>query len=155
MRHLLLVSALASAVVFVAGSGAVAQQAPPTQLVAAVEDAVFKPLDPARPDGPAMAVLRGDPATGPSDVLLRFKKTDGVPHVHTSGYRAVVVSGQAMHYEKCTCEAAGALNPGSYWYQAGGALHGDACLTDECVIFVSWEGKMDVTVPGAAPAARP
>jgi hypothetical protein len=151
MRRLLLVPAL----VVLAFSGpaataGVAQQQAP--IVADIGDVVFKPVDPARPDGPAMAVLRGDPATGPSDILLKFKKTDGAPHTHTSGYRAVVVSGQAMHYEKCTCEAAGALKAGSYWYQPGGALHGDACLSDECVIFVSWEGKMDVSVP--APGAK-
>jgi hypothetical protein len=48
--------------------------------------------------------------------------------------------------------AAGALKPGSYWYQPGGALHGDACLSDECVIFLSWEGPRDVVLPPAAPA---
>lgn len=147
--RLLLVPAFAVAVLFgPAATEIVARQAAP-QLVAAIEDAQFKPLDPAKPDGPAIAVLRGDPATGPSDVLLKIKKTDGAPHIHSSSYRAILIAGKAMHYEKCTCEAAGALNPGSYWFQPGGATHGDACLTDECIIFVSWEGKMDVTVPGA------
>jgi hypothetical protein len=146
MKRLLLVTAL----VAVAGSGAAAQQAAP--IVAAIEDAKYTPLDPARPDGAAIAVLRGDPATGPSDMLMKFKKTDGAVHAHTAGYHAVLLSGQAMHYEKCTCEAAGALNPGSYWYQPGGAMHGDACLSDECVIFLSWEGPRDVIVPPAAPA---
>jgi hypothetical protein len=141
-------SLLVPALMVAAISGAAAQQAP--QLVVGIDDAKFKPVDPAKPDGHAIAVLRGDPATGPSDVLLKMKKTDGTPHIHSSGYRAMLVSGQAMHYEKCTCEAAGALNPGSYWYQPGGAVHGDACLTDECIIFVSWEGKMDSSLPPAA-----
>lgn len=149
MRRLLFVSAfVVTALSGAAASGSVEQQAVPP-LVVDIGDAAFTPIVASRPDGPTMAVLKGDPATGPSDVLLKYKKTDGTPHIHTSAYRAVVVSGKMMHYEKCTCEAAGALEPGSYWYQPGGAIHGDACLTDECVLFVSWEGKMDVTVPPA------
>jgi hypothetical protein len=138
------------ALVAVAGSSAVAQ--PAAQIVVAIEDARYTPLDPARPDGTAIAVLRGDPATGPSDMLMKFKKTDGAVHAHTAGYRALLISGEAMHYEKCTCEAAGVLKPGSYWYQPGGALHGDACLSDECVIFLSWDGPRDVILPAAPPA---
>ena len=145
MRSLLLVPAF----VMTAVSGAFGQQSVPP-LVADIAEARFNPVDPAKPDGHAIAILRGDPSTGPSDVLLKMKKTDGTPHTHSSAYRAVLVSGQAMHYEKCTCEAAGALKPGSYWYQPGAALHGDACLSDECIIFVSWEGKMDVNVPQAS-----
>src|SRR5262245_28638870 len=109
VARLLLVPALVVSAI----SGAVAQQAAP--IVVAIEDAEYKPLDPARPDGTAIAVLRGDPATGPSTMLMKFKKTDGAVHAHTAGYHAVLISGKAMHYEKCTCEAAGALNPGSYW----------------------------------------
>jgi hypothetical protein len=132
----------------VASPGAAAQQA--AQVVVAIEDAQYKPLDPARPDGTAIAVLRGDPATGPSDMLMKIRKTDGAVHAHTASYRALLISGEAMHYEKCTCEAAGVLKPGSYWHQPGGALHGDACLSDECVIFLSWEGPRDVIIPPAA-----
>jgi hypothetical protein len=36
------------------------------------------------------------------------------------------------------------LRPGSYWFQPGNQAHGDECLSDECLIFVSWQGKMDV-----------
>jgi Domain of unknown function (DUF4437) len=146
-KRLLLVAAL----VAVAGSGAAAQQQA-APIVVAIEDAQYKPLDPARPGGTAIAVLRGDPATGPSTMLMKFRKTDGAVHAHTAGYHAVLLSGEAMHYEKCTCEAAGVLKPGSYWYQPGGATHGDACLSDECVIFLSWEGPRDVIGPPAPPA---
>jgi hypothetical protein len=42
------------------------------------------------------------------------------------------------------------LGPGSYWFQPGKGVHGDACLTDECIIYISWGGKMDFK---PAPAA--
>jgi hypothetical protein len=35
------------------------------------------------------------------------------------------------------------LGPGSYWRQPGLQVHGDSCLTDDCVMFIKWEGKRD------------
>jgi hypothetical protein len=140
------------AIALLAGAAPAAAQVP-APVVVAIDEARFEPVDAARPDGPAIAVLRGNPATGPSDVLLKLKKTDGTPHTHSSAYRALLVSGRVLHYERCTCEAAAPLAPGSFWYQPGGVVHGDACLSDECVIYVSWEGPMDAQA-AAPPAAR-
>ena len=75
------------------------------------QDAKFVPIDPARPDGPQLAVLWGDPEKGPSAMLLKFKKGGGRLHIHTSDYHLVVLQGTMSHWVKgragVGCEAAG------------------------------------------------
>ncbi len=36
------------------------------------------------------------------------------------------------------------MGPGSYWYQPGGSIHADACLSERCVLFIRWDGARDV-----------
>jgi hypothetical protein len=113
-------------------------------VVAPYEEARFVPLDPARPDGPAIAVLWGDPATGPSAMYLRFKKGGGRLHVHSSDYHLVVIEGTMKHWDEVGQEStARPLGPGSYWFQPGGEAHADSCLSEVCVMFVQWAGKRD------------
>lgn len=108
------------------------------------DDAKFVPLDPSRPGGAEMAVLWGDPAKGPSSMLLKMKKGEGVLHIHTSNYDLVVLEGQMKHWGEREHEAeAPTLGPGSYWRQPGHQPHADSCLTDTCVTFIKWEGKRD------------
>jgi len=108
------------------------------------QDAKFVPIDPARPDGPQLAVLWGDPEKGPSAMLLKFKKGGGRLHIHTSDYHLVVLQGTMSHWVKGEQESdAKPLDPGSYWFQPGNQAHGNSCLTDECVMFIKWEGKRD------------
>jgi quercetin dioxygenase-like cupin family protein len=38
------------------------------------------------------------------------------------------------------------LEAGSYWYVPAGSVHQDACLTDECIIFVLVGGKDETNV---------
>ena len=56
-----------------------------------IQDAKFAPVDPTQPDGPQMAVLWGDPAKGPSAMLLKFKKGSNPLHIHNSDYHLVLV----------------------------------------------------------------
>jgi hypothetical protein len=108
------------------------------------EDAKFVPLSPSQPDGTQVAVLWGDPAIGPSTMIMRMRKTAGRLHYHTFGYDLVLLEGQMKHWGEREQEAeTPPLGPGSYWHQPGLLPHGDSCLTDECLMFIKWEGKRD------------
>jgi quercetin dioxygenase-like cupin family protein len=121
---------------------------PARMKVVPIEQAKFVPVAPSRPDGPQMAVLWGDPAQGPSAMLLKMKKGAGPLHWHTSDYHLVVLQGRMKHWGEGETEAlAPELGPGSYWFQPGRGLHGDACLSDECVMQIVWSGKRDGHLP--------
>jgi hypothetical protein len=66
-------------------------------------------------------------------------------HTHTASYQAVLVKGQSKHWPAGAGEEAKAkvLNPGSHWYQPGKALHGDECLSAQCVLFLQFDGPYD------------
>lgn len=116
----------------------------PRMIVTPVEAAEFKLLNPARPDGPRIAVLRGDPDTGPSTMLMKFGKGEGRMHIHSSDYDLVVISGEMKHWTPAESAAtAKVLRPGSYWYQPGNQPHVDSCLSEECLMYVQWQGKRD------------
>jgi hypothetical protein len=108
------------------------------------DGAKWVPSDPARPEGTQVAVLRGDPATGPSAMLMKMKKTDGALHVHTSDYDLVLLEGSMKHWATDAERTSGpVLGPGSYWFQPGGEAHGDSCLSDSCTMFITWSGRRD------------
>ncbi|MDQ8756989.1 DUF4437 domain-containing protein [Sphingosinicella sp. LHD-64] len=119
-----------------------------------IEDARFAPVDPARPDGARMAVLRGDPATGPSDMLLLMPRGEGALHVHSADYRLVMLRGTLRRWGVGGREGAADLGPGSYSFQPGGVAHGSECLTDECLMFVSWSGRRDGRLATEADSAE-
>ncbi len=108
-----------------------------------LDEARFVPVDPANPARAQIAVLGGDPATGPSDMLMRFPRGEGVPHVHTSDYRLVVIEGTMTHVQAGVEGPRKPLGPGSFWFQPGGQAHIDGCLSDQCTMFISWSGKRD------------
>lgn len=113
-------------------------------IVTPFQEAKFVPADPKQPDGAQMAVLWGDPAKGPSSMLLKFKKGSNPLHIHTSDYHLVLVQGSMKHWAEGEQEAdAKELGPGAYWFQPGNQAHAGSCLTDECIMFVKWEGKRD------------
>ncbi len=113
-------------------------------IVTPFQEAEFKPVDPKQPDGAQMAVLWGDPEKGPSAMLLKFKKGGNSLHIHTSDYHLTMVQGTMKHWGEGEQEAtAKPLGPGSYWFQPGDQAHAGSCLTDECLMFVKWEGKRD------------
>ena len=121
---------------------AASQAAPVTVPVA---EARFVPVNPGDPNSTQIAVLRGDPATGPSDMLMRFGRGEGVPHVHSSDYRLVVVEGVMKHAEPGAWASAPSMGPGSYWFQPANQPHVDSCLSERCTMFISWSGKRDTT----------
>jgi quercetin dioxygenase-like cupin family protein len=108
------------------------------------EKVVFVPVSEALPDGPELSVLWGDPATGPSAMLMKLKKGPIPLHLHSSDYHLVVLKGIAKHWEDGQTEdEAAPLGSGSYWFQPGGGVHGDACLTEECLVHIVWLGPRD------------
>lgn len=114
-------------------------------VVTAFESAQWIPFDAKDPGAGGYAVLSGDPAKGPSHMLFRYGKAGGgLMHKHSSDYQAAVVKGITKHWPEGKTEAdAQALGPGSYWSQPAGQLHADSCLVDECLLFITWSGKMD------------
>jgi hypothetical protein len=113
-------------------------------IVTPIDEAKFVPVDPQRPQGAQMAVLWGDPSTGPSATLLRLNKGVSAMHVHSADYHCVVLEGTVQHWEQGQSQdAAKLLRPGSFWFQPGNEAHTDACLTDRCLLYVQWTGKRD------------
>jgi Domain of unknown function (DUF4437) len=115
------------------------------------QDIKFARIDPSRPGGATYAVLRRDPARGPSSMVLRFGQASGDLQTHSSAYEFVLLEGtMKQRTAREPEESVGALGPGSYWFQPGKQVHADSCLTDECLMFVSWAGKRD-----SMPARQP
>ena len=120
-------------------------------IVTSIEDAKFAPVDPARPQGAQMAVLWGNPQTGPSATLLRLNKGVSAVHVHTADYHGVVLEGTVQHWQQGQSQTeAKLLRPGSHWFQPGNEAHSDACLTDQCLMYVQWAGPRDGRLAEAA-----
>lgn len=77
-------------------------------------------------------------------MLMRMPKASGQLHVHSSNYHLVLLKGVMKHWSAGESEAGvKPLGPGSYWFQPGEQAHADSCLTDECLMFITWEGKRD------------
>jgi quercetin dioxygenase-like cupin family protein len=114
-------------------------------VVTAFEDAKFIPIVPNESDSPEIAVLWGEPTTGPSAMFIRAKNGFATPmHIHSSDYHLVVLQGSMKHWHADQTEAdAKPLGPGSYWFQPGGHAHADSCLSDECLVHIVWAGKRD------------
>jgi quercetin dioxygenase-like cupin family protein len=118
-------------------------------VVVPVETTKFAPLDPAHPDGAQFAVLWGDPANGPSAMLVKFKKGVSPFHSHSSDYHLSLLQGTMKHWEEGQREEdAKPLEPGSYWFQPANVPHADACLSDECLTFVYWLDRRDYKPSG-------
>jgi quercetin dioxygenase-like cupin family protein len=113
-------------------------------IVTPFAEAKLVPADPKNPGGARIAVLSGDPTTGPSAMLMEFGKNTGRMHVHSSDYHLVVLEGTMKHTVPGQAEAdAPALGRGSYWFQPGNDPHADTCLSEKCLMFITWAGKRD------------
>lgn len=118
-------------------------------IVTPFEETSFVPSSPDNPNGTQIAVLKGDPDTGPSTMLMRFKKGTSPLHIHSSDYQLVVIEGTMKHLVAGQKEAdAKPLGPGGYWFQPGGKAHSDACLVEECLMYIVWSGKRDGRLAG-------
>ena len=126
---------------FGAGSLAASKGA---MIITPLSKAQFQPVDPKQPQGAQIAVLRGDPASGPSSMLMRQVRGTSAMHVHSSDYDLVLIKGQMKHWSPDQVERdATVLGPGSYWFQPGNEPHAGSCLSDECLMYVQWNGKRD------------
>ena len=90
-----------------------------------------------------MVVLWGDPAGDDHARLFRLPAGFEVPvHMHTPDYHGINLTGTWRHYEDGG--ASRDLPPGSYVAQAGGGMHGDACVGPvDCIIFNHMHGPAD------------
>jgi quercetin dioxygenase-like cupin family protein len=119
------------------------------------EDAKWTPVDPSKPEGFKMAVLKGDPKTGSAAFAMELPAgADTGLHSHTSDYSALVLSGTTSHWVDGG-ETEKDLNvAGTFWTQAGKEDHGDACRGDApCRVFVHMAGAHDMMPAAADPAA--
>jgi quercetin dioxygenase-like cupin family protein len=117
---------------------------PKAAVVMSYEDARFKPLNPSIPNSAEIAALRGDPDKGPSTMLMKMRRGVGRLHEHTADYELIVIEGTMKHWRAGENEATvKPLGVGSYWFQPGGQPHADSCLTDTCVMFITWSGPRD------------
>src|SRR5689334_2534197 len=112
----------------------------------------YKPVDPSKPDGPAMALVTGDLETGGGFFLKLPPGSKPGLHTHSSDYHAVVVSGAPKHWIAGEEKKAKPLGVGSYWFQPGNQPHGDECTgTEPCVLYLVVMGKFDFA---PAPTAK-
>ena len=107
----------------------------------------YKVEYPDEASSPQISIVSGDVATTPISMFIRMKKSTLPMHSHSADYQATVIRGTMKHWAKGESEAAAPrLGPGSWWYQPGGQVHTDACLDNECLLYVHNAGKLD-TIP--------
>ena len=102
-----------------------------------------------RPTSPVeVAVLAGDPATGAHVRLVKLPAGFAAPdHAHTGDYHGVNLTGTWKHTFLETGETR-ELPPGSYVFQPGGEMHGDACVgPEDCVLMLSQSVAADFILP--------
>ena len=94
------------------------------------------------------AVLAGDPATGAHVRLVKLPAGFVVPdHAHTGDYHGVNLTGTWKHTFLETGESR-ELPPGSFVFQPGGEMHGDACIgSEDCIIMLSQSVAADFILP--------
>ena len=118
-------------------------------IIVTADQLEWTPLDPnAGEAGPMIAQAWGDAASGPSGMFFKAPaKFPGGPHLHTSNYHGIVISGTVRN-DKPKAKAPVLMPSGSYWAQPGGAAHVTSCK-DECMAFIYFEGPFDGLPPDA------
>jgi quercetin dioxygenase-like cupin family protein len=112
--------------------------------VTAYEDLPFAPLAEGSPV--EIAVLWGNPETGPVAVMVRFPEGYQEPwHCHTSTYHSVLVKGEFQTRGKNgDADVSEVCGPGSYAVQPGGAVHSEVNAgAGELVALVYFDGPVD------------
>jgi quercetin dioxygenase-like cupin family protein len=104
------------------------------------------PCPPVFPAGCEIAVLHGNPANPNADVFFKVAPDYVLPHHwHTSAERMVLVAGE-LHVTYDGHPTA-MLKPGMYAYGPAKAPHEGKCQSREpCVLFIAFEGPVDVQV---------
>lgn len=103
----------------------------------------WAPCPPIFPAGCEVAVLQGDPASGPSDVFLRTPPNYSLPaHRHTSAEHLVLVSG-LLHVTYAGPQVF-ELRPGTYAFVPAKASHKAHCANaGPCVMFIRFDVPID------------
>jgi quercetin dioxygenase-like cupin family protein len=111
--------------------------------VTAYEDLPFSPLAEGSPV--QIALLWGDPATGPAAVMVRFPEGYAEPwHSHSSTYHATLVKGEFRTRSPDGSSADTVYGPGAVVVQPGGEVHSEVNAGDgEMVALVHFEGPID------------
>ncbi|QTD57459.1 hypothetical protein [Parasphingorhabdus cellanae] len=119
--------------------------------VADALDRPFRPLYARSPDGPQIAVLDGNPDSGPSFTLFRYGrdyKGSGNLHFHTHDYHLWLIEGELKHWDaEGNEDTAPVLRPGSYVHQPGQRLHAANCVADRCTAYVIFDGPIETGFP--------
>jgi len=114
--------------------------------------AKFGLMDPKNSKGPKLAILSGDPKTGPVAFMIEVPPgfSSGL-HSHTSDYQAVVIDGDPAHWLPHESADGPAVPAGTYWFQPGGYDHGDRCTsTTACHAVVFMDKALDFKPAAAA-----
>ena len=100
-------------------------------------------------------VVHGNPATGPSHLLIRLAPSATIPLIrHASTEHFVVVSGTFIVPQANGQEQR--LRPGAHWYVPEGVVHGGfRCGGPEPCMFYESHDKPLVTTPAANAPASP
>ncbi len=113
----------------------------PEMLVRPIESLQFSAK---KPGEPQIAPVRGDPEREASSIIMKMGRGAFPMHTHTANYQLVVIKGVMKHWDATGSQkTAPRMGPGSYWYQPAGQAHGDACESDQCVWFITFDGVRD------------
>jgi hypothetical protein len=94
----------------------------------------------------------GNPGhSGPASLLMKYSADVKVaPHMHSSDYYAVVVSGKFRHFLRSENEYR-VLTTGATWFQRGRVVHQDSCVgPEDGILSLFWPRGFDVEFAGSA-----
>jgi quercetin dioxygenase-like cupin family protein len=113
------------------------------------KDMKFGPMDPSQPAGLKLAIVSGDPKTGPVAFIIEIPPgTNAGLHSHTSEYHALAIEGTPAHWLPHEANEGAPVESGTYWFQPGGYDHGDRCTgTAPCRVFVMMPKALDALPP--------
>ena len=112
--------------------------------ITAYDDLQFGPIAEGSPV--EVALLWGNPITGPATVLVRFPEGHAEPwHSHSSTYRSVLIKGDFQTRSKDNgVTSSGVYRPGAYLVQPGGVVHSEVNAgPGDLVALVHFEGPVD------------
>lgn len=121
------------------------------ETVLRLADHVWRPLDPTNPDGPRIAVLWGDPTSGPYGALLRVPAGFESPmHRHSRDERMIMLQGNSIHWtEGGSRDTAPLMTAGDYLVMPGGVNHVSAAAAGaDCVELITQDGPFDFILAG-------
>jgi len=110
----------------------------------AYEDLPFSPLAEGSPV--QVAVLWGNPETGPAAIMVKYPEGYQEPwHSHSSTYRAVLVKSEfSSRSPEGGPDSERVLEPGSYVVQPGGVIHAEINAgAGELLAVVYFDGPVD------------